>query len=224
MVIGAMAPDVPLFAPISDRPTTHRCKAVLTVNLAFGIALLAAYHLLLKLPLLALCPRPLRARLTAPANAFKLRRLDDLGWTLSSLALGSLTHVIWDAFTHEDGQVVIRFPALSKPLAGIPLFRYAQLGSGIFGLAVVTLWSALWLRDAPLTGLHPGTSDRVRISLGALTTAAALAAAAHGAFIREPKTFYTRIPHAIAGAMSATVACLTLYALAWWATDLKKTT
>ncbi|WP_460308186.1 DUF4184 family protein [Actinocorallia aurea] len=214
LVIGAMAPDLPLFAPVSDRPTTHRARAIPTVNLLFGVVLLAVFHAV-KRPLAALLPQRVRARIGPPMGAFRVRGIDDVLWTLASLALGSATHVVWDSFTHEDGRVVIEFPALERPVLGLPFYRWAQAGSGVFGLAVLALWSARWLENTPPGTPVPPAPTRVRLSLGTLVLATSTAAALHGAFLREPKTFYTRLPHAVAGAISAASCCLLLYALLW---------
>ncbi|ROO85618.1 uncharacterized protein DUF4184 [Actinocorallia herbida] len=223
LVVGAMAPDVPLFAPVSDRPATHRARAILTVDLLFGVVLLGVFHAV-KRPLVALLPRWVRARVGKPMRGFRMRGIDDAFWTLVSLALGSATHVVWDAFTHEDGKVVLEFPLLERPVLGMPFYRWAQAGSGVFGLVVLGLWSARWLEHAPAGAPVPGVPTRVRVSLGGLVLASATAAALHGAFVREPKTFFTRIPHAVAGAMSAAFCCVLLYAVLWWArpTDVSR--
>ena len=74
---------------------------------------------------------------------------------LTSLALfvGSVTHVVWDAFTHDYGLFVRAWPALKSPvtasLPGLPWYSALQFGSTIFGMLalVAAVWP--WLREQP---------------------------------------------------------------------------
>jgi hypothetical protein len=65
-----------------------------------------------------------------------------------AVVVGALTHIVWDAFTHEGARGVRLFPLLDDfgpEVAGhsLELYRWLQYGSSLLGLAVVS-W-ALWL-------------------------------------------------------------------------------
>ena len=63
-----------------------------------------------------------------------------------SLALGVVSHIAWDLFTHEGRGGVDLFPALAEqwgPLAG---YKWLQHGSSIVGLAILAVSAVVWLR------------------------------------------------------------------------------
>jgi hypothetical protein len=69
-----------------------------------------------------------------------------------SLLVGTLTHLDWDAFTHEGGMVVKRAPRLHATLLatfGIRVEDYEVLqhGSTLCGLVLLAYWSLRWLRQ-----------------------------------------------------------------------------
>jgi hypothetical protein len=71
------------------------------------------------------------------------------------LLLGAATHLIWDAFTHENARGVRMFPLLTDygpEMSGHPLhlYRWLQYGSSVFGLAVVAAALVVWMRHAPI--------------------------------------------------------------------------
>lgn len=53
-----------------------------------------------------------------------------------------LTHVVWDAFTHNTGYFVMKIPLLQIELRSIPLYKYMQHGSTCVGLLLLlyVLW------------------------------------------------------------------------------------
>jgi hypothetical protein len=83
-------------------------------------------------------------------------------WLYAAIAVlfGALTHMVWHAFTHENGRGVRFLPFLSDygpQMAGHPLqiYRWLQYGSSIFGLAVIALALLLWLHHAPAPNSAP---------------------------------------------------------------------
>jgi hypothetical protein len=94
----------------------------------------------------------LRLRAAAPPASITLPG----AWLYAAAALliGAGTHLIWDAFTHENARGVRMFPLLTDygpELSGHPLHLYTWLqhGSSLIGLAVVVAALVLWLRHAP---------------------------------------------------------------------------
>ena len=87
------------------------------------------------------------------------------------------THVVWDAFTHEDGFGVMAVPWLQPHLLGpLPAYRVLQYFSSVFGLAVLC-WSLLrWYRSTPASADVPaGLGWRWQAAIaGGVVTAGAL--------------------------------------------------
>ena len=172
VAVGAMTPDLPLFlraTPISYQ-TTHT-NLVLSTVLA-GM-LLALWYLLLRPAVRELAPDALARRLPPEWDATGARVWQQVqtpragargaGWrrpavvaltVLVSLALGVVTHVVWDAFTHEGRWGVRLVPALGErwgPLAG---YTWMQHGSSVAGLAVLAVFAARRLsRRTPAASL-----------------------------------------------------------------------
>ena len=183
LIIGAMTPDVPYYLPwriakhIPD--LTHTLLGTLTLDLPMGLMLLL-FVWLLRVPLVAPLGPAARAKGLAAMERFGSRPLN---WALAPLSIlvGAWTHIAWDSFTHADGWMVERIPALSAP---VTLFSYTgqlchvlQYASSVFGLAVLAIWFTLLPVPAP----EPGNGERFAGG-PVLLVAIFVAAAAVGGF------------------------------------------
>ncbi|MFK0201484.1 DUF4184 family protein [Streptomyces lavendulae] len=203
LVLGSFAPDSFYFADAVVQGVmgygafAHSLPGVLTVD-AVLTALLAGYWLLLREPLIALLPRAWRGRTYAFVRgaSWRERRAPALAlWFYLSAVTGSLTHVVWDSFTHADRWGTNALPRLGEPLAfGLPLYSFVQYGSSAVA-AVVLLWfTATALRRlpaAPVPASVPVLGRAVTL-WGAALVAACVAA---GITLRVVRffTFFDRI-------------------------------
>lgn len=165
LVAGALAPDLPYFLralripvsaqswwePFLNATTTHDWPGAVTVAMPLALLLYLA---------VAACGRPARWALPADSSAEATRRASMplwLVWVVLSLALGVLTHVVWDSFTDSDGWVVQNLAALRADAVGsVAWARLLQHLSTVVGLTV--LLAVAWRhRGAWLT-----SSDTVR--------------------------------------------------------------
>lgn len=167
LVLGSFAPDTFYFADtvVSGlRPYgtfTHSLPGVLTVDAALT-AVLAACWLLLREPLVALLPRHRQGRVHSfvRGEEWRGRRLPALAlWFYLSAVIGSLTHVVWDAFTHVDRFGTRTLPELGEPLAlGLPLYSYLQYGTSAIAACALLWFTVTALRrlpDAPAPAAVP---------------------------------------------------------------------
>lgn len=160
-VVGSMSPDLVYFTPIGwVRPLSHSLTGLLTLDPAIGLAVLVAWWGLVAPAFRDVLPRPWRARVPVwgPPSP------DRWPWVVVGLFAGSLTHVAWDAFTHHDGWVVRRVPALDEPLLGAqPAYSVLQDASGVVGMAVLVVWAWVVLqRAAPVHDATAVLSARER--------------------------------------------------------------
>ncbi|WP_330329849.1 DUF4184 family protein [Streptomyces sp. NBC_00536] len=110
LVLGSFAPDTFYFADAVVQGVmgygdfAHSVPGVLTLD-AVLTAALAGCWLLLREPLVALLPRRARGRVHALVRGEHWRGIRPpvlaLRFYLSAV-LGSLTHIVWDSFTHMD--------------------------------------------------------------------------------------------------------------------------
>jgi hypothetical protein len=157
LVAGSFAPDMTYYAAsvlpgaMEFGTFTHSFTGVFTFDVLVAWALVGAW-LVLREPLVALLPP---ARQGRPARLLRCgapRRRPQLStalWWYVSAALGALTHVLWDAFTHHDRWGVRLIPALGRDVGGMPLFSYAQYGSSALGAVVLAVFVVVALRRTP---------------------------------------------------------------------------
>jgi hypothetical protein len=152
LVIGSMVPDFVYFLPLGvARFQSHSLAGVLWFCLPVGLATYLVFHLLLAAPLVSLLP-PIADRL-APRRPRTLPRAPWLAVCVS-LLVGALSHVAWDAFTHEGTPVVRALPWLEirfVSIAGYRVVAYKVLQhmSTMVGLLVVAAWTARWMARTP---------------------------------------------------------------------------
>ncbi|MFE1440603.1 DUF4184 family protein [Streptomyces sp. NPDC058739] len=187
LIAGSFSPDLTYYAAgavsgaMEFGEFTHSFPGVFTVDVLVSWALVGLW-LLVREPLVALLPRRRRPRTATLLRCGAPRarvRASRAAWWYVSAALGALTHVVWDAFTHYDGWGLRVFPVLDRDIAGSPLFWYLQYGGSAVAAAVILVFLARALRRVPAAepvGL-PSLSARDRWAAGALIGGCALGAA-----------------------------------------------
>ncbi|MFC4499141.1 MULTISPECIES: DUF4184 family protein [Streptomyces] len=187
LVAGSFAPDMTYYAAsvldgaMEFGDVTHSFPGVFTVDVLTAWALVGLW-LLLREPLVALLPRSRQARTAALTRCgtprARVRAATVARWYVSA-ALGALTHVVWDAFTHHDRWGTRLFPALGETVAGSPLYWYVQYGSSAVAAVVIAAFVTHAVRRAPDTepvGV-PLLSRRDRWAAGMVIGACALVGA-----------------------------------------------
>ena len=169
VVIGAMAPDFGLFFPWRvPRFETHSLIALFDFCLPVGLASYWAFQYWIKAPVLEVLTEGAYARwrpFASPANYASIRQ-----WLLAACGVlaGAVTHLAWDAFTHENARGVRMIPWLEDPIVDIGNYhmrwvRLAQDGSSLLGLIVVLalVWYGLRRgREQPVANRPLGPAER----------------------------------------------------------------
>lgn len=186
VVIGAMVPDFGLFFPWRvPRFETHSASALVSFCLPVGLSAYWIFQYLVKTPLIELLPDGAYARwreFAVPAKFARMRQ-----WLLAAggVLTGAVTHLIWDAFTHENARGIRMIPWLEEPVVDIGNHRVGgarllQDASSLIGLAVVlgfVLYGLRRNRSAPVPRRPLRAGERRLWILLYLALAAALAAA-----------------------------------------------
>jgi hypothetical protein len=147
--IGSLMPDLGYYLPLLDKSYGHTFAGLFISDLPAGLIFLWLFHCLLKTPLLSLLPVEHQRRLIIPARGFSFGPMRRFLTVIVSLFVGSISHLIWDSFTHEYGWVVRRMAMLSSSIGPIPVYKYLQHGGTILGLALLVYWYINWYRQAP---------------------------------------------------------------------------
>lgn len=179
IAVGAMAPDLPLF--LRGLPLhygrTHSLEW-LPATILVALALLLVWRCALRPAVRELSPRFLAERLPVSWDAdagaalretFAIggspRRASGRGILLLvvSLALGIVSHIVWDLFTHEGRWGVRVLPALAEPWGPLVGVKWLQHGSSLIGLLILGVWAFLWLRRQPSAVVRRDAPDVVRV-------------------------------------------------------------
>ncbi|WP_155055336.1 DUF4184 family protein [Streptomyces blattellae] len=187
LVTGSFAPDLTYYAAsvlsgaMEFGDVTHSFGGVFTVDVVLAWALVGLW-LLAREPLVALLPRERQGRVATlvrcGAPRARVRPSLVARWYVSA-ALGALTHVVWDAFTHHDRWGTRLFPVLGEEVAGSPLYWYLQYGGSAVAALVIAVFVACALRRTPSAepvGV-PALSMRDRWAAGAVIGGCAAVAA-----------------------------------------------
>jgi len=174
LVIGSMAPDFAYYLGVQSlRAGTHTLAGIAWFSVPLGWIAYLGFQFVLKRPAVFLLPRGFRARLdTAP-------KLHAFGPVTGCLAVGALTHIGWDSFTHDSGALVQRLPWLRQlwvELWGVPLGSYLilQHGSTLLGIAAIAGGVSAWLGRTPARELGVSSGFERRLRFWARATAATL--------------------------------------------------
>jgi uncharacterized protein DUF4184 len=150
LVIGAVAPDVPYYAPAPMTPhVTHTLLGAVSVDVAIAAVVFAAWQALVGPALVAYAPAALRVRLDRPVPAGLRAHCASPARALLALtafAVGSVTHVGWDAFTHDGEWGAAHLAWLAARYGPLPGYEWAQYASGLAGVAAIAWWCLRWWR------------------------------------------------------------------------------
>jgi uncharacterized protein DUF4184 len=140
LVVGSVSPDVGYLIPASDAYFMNTAGGLILFDLPVGFTLLWLFHAVVKWPLLSVVPDDLQSRLVQPARGFSFGPPKRFGLIVLSLLVGSLTHVLWDSFTHEWGWMVEHFAPLRISLSGMPLYAILQVAGSVLGVCLLAYW------------------------------------------------------------------------------------
>ncbi|MBO0603260.1 DUF4184 family protein [Sporosarcina sp. E16_3] len=163
LVIGSMAPDFEYF--LKGRPMGeigHTFNGFVLFNLPLVTFIYFIYHIFVHQILFNHLPSYLQDPYVKKIDSTFGVKI--VVFCYSAL-FGMLTHVVWDSFTHINGYVVLKFPALfthGYSMYGftISLYKLLQHGSTLFGLTMILVYMyyrALSQRkhnDTPVSSKH----------------------------------------------------------------------
>ena len=154
LVVGSLAPDFRYFLNLAPRGHFgHSFKGIFLFCLPVGLIVLWIFQEIMKLPLISLVPESHQHRLAPLAKPFRWGGAGRFSLIVVSLLLGAISHLAWDAFTHDRGLVVRNVPDLRVPIEEFgthrPLYNLLQHGSSLLGLALLAFWYWRWLKRTP---------------------------------------------------------------------------
>jgi hypothetical protein len=221
-LIGAMVPDFRVFLPWHlQRLETHSIAALFTFCLPVGLLTFWLFQLLLKSPVIEVLPDGAYGRWRAFQAPAQLG--NPLHWLLAAIGIlaGAVSHLAWDAFTHEGARGVRMLPMLDDPILELGRhhwagYRLLQDGSSLLGLmalAAMILYGARRGRTPPVPNRVLSRTERHYWGAAYIGVALALGAAFFAvSYLLDPKFSVTAIANelAIAGLRGPAVALITV--------------
>jgi hypothetical protein len=188
-----------------------------------GLISLWIFHRLIKGPSVLLLPGFVRQRVEPHVTQFSFGPASRFLLITISVAIGAITHVVWDSFTHEHGWFVERWPALQASLMAsrkLQIFKLLQYGTSILGLLLLSYCFYSWLlnqRNDELLqqrALPERVRRRIVAAIVVLTCAVAICAglwsAVQATGLRVIRVF---VVQSSIGGMIAFAGCVLLYSL-----------
>jgi hypothetical protein len=170
LVVGSMSPD---FGYFIFQTTTfrfgHTLPGVLLFCVPVSLAMLWLLHSVLKYPLISLLPEAHRKRLLTATRAFRFGPLSRFIVIVLSIVLGAVTHLVWDAFTHEEEWGAQYLAFLRQPIwqsaapDPLKLCDVLQHASTILGTVFLVFWYLRWLRQRP--AIVPDSTTKLPVQL-----------------------------------------------------------
>jgi hypothetical protein len=185
-VIGSMVPDSRVFTPWHlQRFETHSAMSLFTFSLPLGLAIYWLFQYLIKVPMLEVLPDGAYARWHSHEPPAPIA--SPIRWLAAACGIfvGALTHLVWDAFTHEGARGVRMLPMQDEAIFDIGhhhlmFARAMQDLSSLLGLLAVIAMLAYGLRrgkQAPIGDRILPAAERRRWIWGILLASLALWAA-----------------------------------------------
>ncbi|MDR3575833.1 MAG: DUF4184 family protein [Anaerolineaceae bacterium] len=155
LVVGSLAPDFSYFVTLdTNQNFGHTLAGLFWFCLPMGLLVLWLFHGLVKRPLLALLPQGFQLRLAgATAQPFSFFPSERTWKIVLSLLVGSITHLVWDSFTHPDGWIVEHFQVFDTIVfrwagSDFQIYTLLQYASSLVGMALIGWWVWRWYRQA----------------------------------------------------------------------------
>lgn len=160
LIIGSIVPDLGYYVPLPwDSMWMHTPAGALT-DLACGIVAFALWRVGIAPAAVDIMPAQWRRRVAAPKPHLGLRGASAV---VAAIALGMLTHLVWDAFTHDWMWGPTHLAWLNHRLGPLAVYNWAQCTSSAGGLVVVYLWWRSWWKRSRLRSpLPPGLPEWMR--------------------------------------------------------------
>jgi hypothetical protein len=145
LVVGCFAPDLPYFVRLSPGGGFgHTIPGLFVLDLPLGLAVLWLFHRYAKEPLWNWLPEGFRQRVRLGPRTLDLRA-SRLALVLVSIFVGSVTHILWDSFTHHSfwpyhHWQFLRYSVPLPIMGSLQLFDLLQYASSVIGMIVIFVW------------------------------------------------------------------------------------
>lgn len=149
LVAGCFVPDFAYLISLSPRMFYgHTFPGMFVLDLPLALIGLWLFHTFIKQPMLMFLPAGFRRRLRTSVGTFPFWPAERFSLIVLSVLVGTATHLVWDAFTHDNLWVYQHWSFLRMfvllPTGPMQMYKLLEYASSVFGLVVVAIWVAYW--------------------------------------------------------------------------------
>lgn len=143
LIIGSLIPDFEYFIRMKiESNYSHTFWGIFYFDLPLGILLTFIFHNIVKTELFKNLPKKLHQRCTTYEKMnWNKYFLENWKIVILSIIIGTISHIFWDSFTHENGFFVKYFSELSNTFEifgkQIIYLKIAQHSSTLIGAIVI---------------------------------------------------------------------------------------
>jgi Domain of unknown function (DUF4184) len=232
LIIGSMTPDFHYFIPLHvGRDHSHSLLGLVWYCLPMGLVSYWFFHRFFKHAFCDLLPLAVKQKIAWIIDQNKTSKQIPFLAVVLSLLVGSLTHIVWDSFTHGTSPVVMAISPLQYPITyigdyAVTVYKVLQHGSSVVGTLVMSIWVARWYEKAPsIETINAKYNSRMIITATAIITIAYALYTAQNAFdpslqLAKPILF---LRYLFIGGVKAAGACMVVYTLWWHLTNRRST-
>lgn len=216
LVLATMAPDAPYFVPVPvSRDVTHSLRGVVGIDALLSLVALLAWLVAVRQPVRDLAPAWVRSRLRSSALHL---RWSDVPLAYAAVVLGGLTHLVWDAFTHQEGWAVEQWTWLRTVWVHWPVCQWLQLGTSAVGCALVVGYLLARLRENGPGPQPPRVAAWYRWGWGLLALALFAGALLGLRHMPPDPGRAAYLKNLVVPGLALTCAASGVVVLAWWVT------
>jgi hypothetical protein len=222
LVIGSMAPDFVYFLPIGvTGGYSHSIVGAFLFCVPAGLFAYMIFQSLLRKPLLALLPDPIANRVSFSPEWIP-RTPQAIVALVVSLAVGAITHIAWDSFTHANTFLVRHLDLLRHPVEigttfQVPMYKFLQHVSTLAGLAALTVCIAKWVRRAPpILQKRPRLEMKYRLAIIGMFLAAGMSGFAWRMAASKGRIFERVLFEAVVGGIVGMALAVLVFCVGWW--------
>ena len=139
-----------MFFPISTYEFSHSILGLLFYCVPVALITYFLFEYIGKYFLIDISPLWVRQKLALYRNTNPRVTLGNIAALIAATIIGGISHIIWDAFTHNSGWGLQFFPALASDLKlfsySVPYFKLVQYGSSIIGLPLLVIFAVFYLK------------------------------------------------------------------------------
>ncbi|MBF7696522.1 DUF4184 family protein [Acinetobacter rathckeae] len=112
LAVGCMAPDLIRFFVENDHNASHQWSAIIEPNLFIGLFFSALWYIFY---------RPMLYQIFALNDPIDMptwrKKIFFIVMTIVAIMIGTVTHLLWDGFTHADARTLVFYEQLSKNIS-----------------------------------------------------------------------------------------------------------